>query len=260
MSGPVRVDVGGSVAVVLVDNPPVNALSSATIDSLIETAELLGANADVRAIVLTGAGDRAFVAGADIDEFSGALGDRAWIEDHTARVRRMLDMWERLPQPVVAAVQASAMGGGLEVMLVCDLAVADPAATFGFPEVRLGLMPGAGGTQRLPRRIGVGRAKELLMLGSAVDADDARRLGLVNRISAPGAALEEARQLAARLARLSAVSVQAIKRSVDGTANGGLEHGLDHERTLFMRVFESRDATEGLNAFVAKRRPVFEHR
>jgi enoyl-CoA hydratase/carnithine racemase len=247
------------VAAVVVDHPPVNALSNATIDALTAAGEQLAGDDSVRAVVLAGAGDKAFLAGADLDEFSAALGDRAWIEDHTARVRRMLDLWAGLPQPVVAAVQASAMGGGLEVMLVCDLVVADPAARFGLPEVRLGLMPGAGGTQLLPRRIGIGPAKELLLLGRAIDAEEARRLGLVTRVAAPGAAREEARELAVTLARLPARAVQAIKRSVEaGLGDPG--PGLRRERELFMDVFASEDARTGVAAFREHRRAEFRHR
>jgi enoyl-CoA hydratase/carnithine racemase len=252
------VEVEEGVALVLVDNPPVNALSNATIDALAEAGERIASDDGVRAVVLTGSGEKAFVAGADLDEFSSALGNRAWIEDHTARVRRMLDRWQSLPQPVVAAVQASAMGGGLEVLLVCDLVVADPDAQFGLPEVRLGLMPGAGGTQRLPRRIGVGPAKELLLLGTPIDAGEARRLGLVNRIAEPGGALVEARALATKLGRLSSASLRAIKQSV--ASGGDLAQGLDAERALFIELFQSQDAREGVDAFIEKRRPVFAHR
>ena len=256
----VHVEIEAGVAVVLVNNPPVNALTNATLDALADAAEALDADQSVRAVVLAGAGSKAFVAGADLVEFSGVLGDRAWIESHTARSRRMLASWERLRQPVVAAVQASAVGGGLEVVLVCDFVVADPAAKFGFPEVRLGLMPGAGGTQRLPRRIGVSAAKDLLMLGSTISAKEARQLGLVSRISARGAAFDEAKLLAGELAGLPAIAVQSIKRSVDGEAVGELAAGLDRERSLFIYVFGSQDAAEGVGAFVDKRAPVFVHR
>jgi enoyl-CoA hydratase/carnithine racemase len=256
----VRVDVEDGVALVAVDHPPVNALSNAVVDALAAAAHRLAADEGVRAVVLTGGGDKAFVAGADLDEFSAALGDAAWIEDHTARVRLMLDAWEALPQPVVAAVQASALGGGLELLLVCDLAVADPAAQFGLPEIRLGLMPGAGGTQRLPRRIGVGPAKELLLLGVAVDAAEARRLGLVTRVAAAGEALAEARGLASKLARLSSGALRAIKQSVANATTGDLADGLDRERALFMQLFQSDDAREGVHAFIEKRRPTFAHR
>jgi enoyl-CoA hydratase/carnithine racemase len=256
-----RVDVDGAVAVVTVDNPPVNALTNATVDALAECAERLRTDGGVRAVVLTGSGDRAFVAGADLDEFSEALSDAGWIEDHTLRTRRMLAALETLPMPVIAAVQASAIGGGLEVALVCDLIVADPEARFGLPEVKLGLMPGAGGTQRLPRRVGVGHAKELLLLGGTIDAQKAAAIGLVNRISAPGAALAEAAALAGKLAELPAQSLRAIKTSVDEAAtNGALDAGLDRERELFLQLFATADAREGVSAFVEKRRPLFEHR
>jgi enoyl-CoA hydratase/carnithine racemase len=259
MSELVRVERADGVAIVVVDNPPVNALRNEVVDALADAAEQLGADDSVRAIVLTGAGNKAFVAGADLAEFSQALGSLDWIEDHTARTRRMLDRWEALPQPVVGAVQASAIGGGLEVALVCDLLVADAASRFGLPEVRLGLMPGAGGTQRLPRRIGAGRAKELLLLGGTIDAEEAQRIGLVNRVSRSGSALETAVELARTLAALSSVAVRAIKSSIGG-ADAELARGLDAERVHFMRVFASQDATEGVNAFVQKRTPAFAHR
>jgi enoyl-CoA hydratase/carnithine racemase len=260
MSELVRIETAADgVAVVTVDNPPVNALRNEVVDALAAAAEQLAADDAVRAVVLTGSGDRAFVAGADLDEFSQALGSSDWIEDHTARTRRMLDLWEQLPQPVVAAVQASALGGGLEIALVCDLIFADPGARFGLPEVRLGLMPGAGGTQRLPRRIGSGRAKELILLGGTIDAEEARRIGLVNRVADAGGALAAAREVAARIATFSSVAVRAIKRSVD-CADGELGQGLDRERVLFMQVFASHDAAEGVAAFVEKRAPAFAHR
>jgi enoyl-CoA hydratase/carnithine racemase len=258
VSAPVSVEVDAGVAVVVIDNPPVNALSNATVDALGDVAARLADDRDVRAVVLTGAGERAFVSGADLREFSAALGDRSWIEDHTARTRRALTAWERLPQPVVAAVAASAVGGGLEVALVCDLIVADERARFGAPEIRLGLIPGAGGTQRLPRRIGAGPAKELLMLGETIDAAEARRLGLVTRVAPQGTAREAARELAATLASLPAVAMAAIKRSVDGPLQDDLD--LDLERELFMQVFSSSDAVEGVRAFIEKRPPGFVHR
>ncbi|MBM3679551.1 MAG: enoyl-CoA hydratase/isomerase family protein, partial [Actinobacteria bacterium] len=202
MSDAVRVAIDGPVAVVTVDNPPVNALGNAILEALGAAASALAADEGVRAVVLTGAGEKAFMAGADLDEFRGFLDTPAAIEEHVGISRRALDALCALPQPVVAAIQASAMGGGLEVALACDLLVADPVAKLGLPEIRLGLMPGAGGTQRLPRRIGEGRAKELIMLGSALAAEEALGIGLVNRVSEPGAALAEAVALAERLAGL----------------------------------------------------------
>jgi enoyl-CoA hydratase/carnithine racemase len=254
----VSIQVDDAVALVVVDNPPVNALSNATVDELAGTAERLGGERDLRAVVLTGAGNRAFLSGADLREFAAALGERAWIEDHTLRTRRALMAWERLPQPVIAAVAAGAFGGGLEVALVCDLIVADERARFGAPEIRLGLMPGAGGTVRLPRRVGLGRAKELLMLGESIDAAEAHRLGLVNRIAPAGAAREIALELARALASLPAVAMRAIKRSLQPPQE--LDGALDRERGLFIDVFASADAGEGVRAFVEKRAPNYAHR
>lgn len=256
MSDAVRVEIGEAVAVVTVDNPPVNALGNSVLEALGAAAMHLAENGSVRAVVLTGAGEKAFMAGADLDEFRGFLDVEGAIYEHVTISRRALDALCALPQPLVAAVQASAMGGGLEVALTADLIVADPGARLGLPEVRLGLMPGAGGTQRLPRRIGEGRAKELIMLGGNVDASEAHRIGLVNRVSAAGAALAEARELATRLAALPGQAVRSIKQATAAD----LAPSLDRERELFLRLFRTDDVREGVAAFVDKRAPSFRHR
>jgi enoyl-CoA hydratase len=175
------------------------------------------------------------MAGADLNEFQKLVGNAEAIEEHVGFSSRALGTLASLPQPVVAAVQASALGGGLEVALACDLIVVDPGVRLGLPEVRLGLIPGAGGTQRLPRRIPAARAKELILLGGTVDAEEALRLGLVNRVSAPGAALADARALAAKLAALPAVAVRAAKAAMEQELRAGLER----ERELFLQVFAS---------------------
>ena len=256
MSDAVRVETADGVAVVTVDNPPVNTLADAVLEQLGHAATKLAADAGVRAVVLTGAGDRAFMAGADLAEFQRLLDGDGSIEDHVATSRRALGLVEAIPQPVIAAVQASAMGGGLEVALVCDLIVADPEARLGLPEVRLGLMPGAGGTSRLPQRIGIGPARELLLLGRAVTAEEGHRLGLVNRVSAPGAALAEAVELATRLAALPARAVTSIKRVLAADQ----AQALDRERDAFLELFRTDDVREGVAAFVEKRPPSFTHR
>lgn len=256
MSGRVRIERDRAVAIVTVDNPPVNALADEVIDALEAAGRELAADDDVRAVVLTGAGEKAFLAGADLEEFAARLETGEGIEAHAKATRRCLEVWETLPQPVVAAVQAHAMGGGLEVALVCDLVVADPAARFGTPEIRLGLMPGAGATQRLPRRIGVGPAKAMILTGDAIDAEEARRLGLVHAIAPPGEARETALELAGRLAALPAVAVRAVKRAF---AHAPAE-GLDRERELFLEAFGSDDAKEGVAAFRGRRPPNFRHR
>jgi enoyl-CoA hydratase/carnithine racemase len=247
------------VAVVTVDNPPVNALTNETLTGLGEAAGRIAASSDVRSIVITGAGDRAFMAGADIEEFRGALGSRTWIEEHTSLTRRVFDLWDELAQPLVAAVQASAVGGGLEVVLLCDIVVADPRASFGFPEVTLGLIPGAGGTQRLSRRVSASAASELLLLGELVDATRARELGLVTRVAESGEATAHAKQIAERLAALPSRAVQSVKKALRGSSPD-LSSGLDLERDLFLDVFGSEDAREGLAAFIERRPPQFRHR
>ena len=254
--GPVRVALDGPVAIVTVDNPPVNALGNGVLEALGAAADEVAANGDVRAMVLTGGGDKAFMAGADLDEFRAMLDDDSAIYEHVGISRAALTALCDVRQPIVAAIQASAMGGGLEVALCCDLLVADPAARLGLPEVRLGLIPGAGGTQRLPLRIGVAKAKELILLGGNVTAEEALALGLVNRVSAPGAALAEAGELAQRLAALPAQAVQAAKAAI-ATVSGDQ---LDHERGLFLDVFRTDDVREGVAAFVEKRAPSFTHR
>jgi enoyl-CoA hydratase/carnithine racemase len=256
VSDAVRVETADGVAVVTVDNPPVNTLADAVLEQLGTTATKLGADVRVRAVVLTGAGDKAFMAGADLAEFQRLLDGEGSIEDHVAASRRALGLVEAIPQPVIAAIQASAMGGGLEVALVCDLIVADPDARLGLPEVRLGLMPGAGGTSRLPQRIGLGPARELLMLGRAVTAEEGHRLGLVNRVSPPGAALAEAVELATRLAALPARAVTSIKRVLAADQ----AQALDRERDAFLELFHTEDVREGVAAFVEKRPPSFTHR
>jgi enoyl-CoA hydratase len=258
-SGLVRLEVDAGVAVVTVDNPPVNSLTNETLASLGNVAIRLAEQGDVRAVVLTGAGQQAFMAGADIDQFRAALDSGDWIEEHTLLTRRVFDEWETLPQPVVAAVQASAIGGGLEMALLCDVLVADPRARFGFPEVTLGLIPGAGGTQRLPRRIPPVAARELLLLGSLIDASRAAQLGLISRISAAGEAVDEAKRIAQRLAVLPARAVQAVKQALRGE-DDGLISGLERERKLFLEVYGSEDVREGLAAFAERRPPVFRHR
>jgi enoyl-CoA hydratase/carnithine racemase len=256
---PVTVERDGAVATVIVDNPPVNSLDDPTLEGLGEAAAEISGDSEVRAVVLSGAGGKAFLAGADLRSLEHALGTPA-MEEHVALTRPVFDAWRGLAQPVVAAVQASAVGGGFEFMLVCDLVVADPRARFGLPEVTLGLMPGGGGTQRLPRRVGWTAAAELLMLGGLVKAERARELGVVNVVAAEGEALAEARTLAARLAALPAVAVQSAKRALRQALEPGLDEGLDRERELFLAVTATEDAREGAAAFLAKREPSFRHR
>jgi enoyl-CoA hydratase len=256
----VRVRREDAVAVVELDHPPVNTMSDAVLEALAATAEALAGDSGVRAVVLVGRGEKAFASGADLNEFRAMLGDADAIVRHTTLTRRALGAIAALPQPVIAALQASAVGGGLELALACDLLVADPRARIGLPEVNLGLIPGAGGTQRLARRIGAARAFELIAFGRLLRAEEARELGLVAAVSEEGAALERALELARELADRPRHAVQAAKRAVLGGVDRDLEAGLDREQRLFRAVLETEDARRGVEAFLERRRPEFTHR
>lgn len=253
MAPTVAVDTVDGVATVTVDNPPVNALDDATLAGLGEAARALAGDDAVRAVVLTGGGERAFLAGADLAAIRDHLGVPGGMDDHVALTRPTFEAWRTLPQPTIAAVQAHAVGGGLEFALICDLIVADPGAKLGVPEVTLGLIPGGGGTQRLPRRVPVAVAREMLFLGDLIDAERARQIGIVNVVSEPGAALAGAREVAARIAALPAVAVQAAKRAAREATEHGLDAGLDAERDLFLATAASADAREGADAFLERR-------
>jgi enoyl-CoA hydratase/carnithine racemase len=259
MSGTVHVSADGGVAIVTVDNPPVNALADGVLEALGAAAGSLAADDDVRAVVLTGAGSRSFLAGADLEELERSLGDEAAMEGHVELTGRVFGALQRLEVPVVAAVGGHAVGGGLEVALICDLIVAEPRAKLGLPEVTLGLIPGAGGTQRLPRRVGASAATRMLLTGELVDAAAARELGLVDVLAAEGEALAEAVALARRFATLPARALRAAKAALRAAATQPLSDGLLAERRLFLGVAASADAREGAAAFVARRRPEFTH-
>jgi enoyl-CoA hydratase/carnithine racemase len=250
----------GAVAVIRVDNPPVNALSDVVLDGLIGALGSIPSSPEVRAVVLTGAGNKAFLAGADLSEFVAMVDSPGRIADHIARTRRVLDELARLDVPVIAAVQGLALGGGLEFALACDLIVADETVRLGCPEVRLGLIPGAGGTQRLVTLLGRFRAAELIMTGRLLSAAEAAELGLVTRVTKAGTAFAEAIGLANDLAAAPAVAVQAAKRAVRTADALSLPAALELERREFLATLASGDAREGLGAFLAKRPPVFTHR
>jgi enoyl-CoA hydratase len=256
----VSLAVADGVAVVTVDNPPINALDDPTLAGLTDAAREIAGDAGVRAVVLAGAGERVFLAGADLRALRGALGphgEPGALQRHVALTRPMFEAWRALAPPVVAALNGNAVGGGLEVALTCDLIVADARARLGLPEVTLGLMPGGGGTQRLARRVGAAVAFELVLLGGLIDAARARELGLVNAVAAEGRAVADALALAARLAALPAGALQAAKRALRLGLDAGLDEGLDAERDLFLRVGAGADAREGADAFLDKRAPRF---
>lgn len=248
----------GRVALVTINRPDKrNALDGATRAQLIEVFDELAANPEVRAVVLTGAGDKAFVAGADISEFEG----RSPIDQFRVMSgRTVFDAADRFPKPLIAALNGFTLGGGCELAMACDIRLAADTARLGQPEVNLGIIPGGGGTQRLPRLVGSGAAFKLLYTGDLIDAAEALRIGLVDEV-VPAADLKaRALALAQVIAQKSPVALQLIKEAVRAALRVPLDEGLRQETTLFGLAFSSEDKAEGVGAFLAKRSPEFKGR
>jgi enoyl-CoA hydratase/carnithine racemase len=253
----VSVEQRGAIALWTIDRPDRrNALSRATVRRLARLAREAAADRSVRVVIVTGAGDVAFSAGADLKERQSM--DEEDVRDFLALYRESFGTIDRLPKPVIAAINGVAFGGGLELALACDLRVIAPTAEIGLTEVALGIIPGAGGTQRLTRLVGEARAKELILLARRVNAEEALRLGIVNRIAPAGeTALEHALKLAAVLAEGAPVAQAAALSAIDAAFELPLEAGLAHERLCYERTFGTGDRLEALAAFAEKRRPVF---
>jgi enoyl-CoA hydratase len=249
VSEPVRVERDGAVAVITIDHPPANAISRAVISGLRDAvAEIGKPSSGVRAAVLMGAGEKVFAAGADITEFQTLGADN--IDSGQALTLEM----ERCPVPLVAAVNGIAFGGGCELAMACDLRIAAANARFGQPEINLGIIPGWGGTQRLPRLVGTGRAMAMLLTGDPIDARTALEWGLVSAVVEPAELLDAARTLAGKIATRAPLAAQATKRAVrNGAAAASIAEALEVERQEFVAVFGSEDAKEGVTAFLAKR-------
>lgn len=249
------------VVTLTITNPPVNALSSEVTSGLLRHLEELAGDSEVRVLIVTGAGDRAFVAGADIKEFPGLLKGKAGLAGEFARAgHKMFNALDDFPKPVIAAVNGLALGGGCELAMACDIRIAADTAQFGLPEIKLGLFPGGGGTQRLPRLVGEAKAKELMFLGDPISAQEALQIGLVNRV-VPGQELAcETMKLARELASRPGVALNLIKQAVDRGIQVSMDEGLKIEADLFDRVFLTEDVAEGVKAFIEKRKARFKHR
>jgi len=245
----------GPVAVVTVNRPDkLNALNVRTREEILAAFKDLGEDRDVRVIVMTGAGEKAFIAGADISEFSG---NTALEQRDIMCKSRAFDAMEDCSKPVIAMIQGYALGGGCELAMACDIRIASTKAKFGQPEIKLGLIPGGGGTQRLPRLIGEGKALELILTGDMIDAEEARRLGLVNQVVAPEDLEAKTMELANKIAEMSPVALAMAKKAVKNAARMNLATGLEAESDLFALCFSSADKEEGVRAFLEKRKPVF---
>lgn len=246
----------GPVGIVALNRPKVlNALNQATMDELVDALEGLDRDEAIRCVVLTG-NERAFAAGADVTEMAGAAP-----ADLLAGYRFL--QWERIrkiSKPIIAAVRGYALGGGCELAMLADMVVAGEGARFGQPEINIGIMPGAGGTQRLTRAIGKARAMELVLTGRHMTAGEAFAMGLVTRVVPDEVTLDEARRLARDIASKPPVAVRLAKESILKAFDTSLETGLDYERKAFYLLFSTEDKTEGIQAFLAKRPPVFKGR
>lgn len=243
----VTLEVAEGVGTLRLDRPPMNALDIATQDRLKELAEEAARRDDVRAVVIYG-GERVFAAGADIKEMRNM--------DHAAMVLRSRALQDsftavaRIPKPVVAAVTGYALGGGCELALCADYRIAADNAKLGQPEILLGLIPGAGGTQRLPRLVGPSKAKDLIFTGRQVKADEALAIGLVDRVVPAAEVYEQAHAWAARLARGPAIALRAAKESVDTGLEADIDTGLAVERNWFAGLFATEDRERGMRSFV----------
>lgn len=246
----------GAVAVVTVNRPKVlNALNLATLEELRHTMAALRDDAAIRSIILTGSGEKSFVAGADINELGGR--SPAAANEYARRGQAVFDTIEALGKPVIAAINGYALGGGCELAMACTIRLAAETARLGQPEINLGMIPGYGGTQRLARLVGRGRALELLLTGDQLSAAEAHLLGLVNRVVPASDLMVEARKLAGTIAAKAPLAVRYVLEAVHRGVNLPLAEALTLEAALFGVVASTDDMREGTQAFLEKRKPVF---
>ena len=252
----IRSESDGAVSTVTIDRPEQrNALSDPVLQALVGELQALDADPRCRAIVLAGS-DKVFASGADIR----ALLERSALEIYDGDRAQRWEALRRLRTPMVAAVSGFCLGGGCELALIADLAVASETARFGLPETQLGLIPGAGGTQMLPRAIGKAKAMDLILTGRLLGAEEAERAGLIARVTPAGQWLSTAQEVAATIAARPAVAQRLAKEAVQAAFETALQPGIAVERKAFAMAFASEDAREGLTAFVEKRDPGFTHR
>jgi len=246
------------IATVTVNRPDkLNALNAEVRAGIAMALEQLRQDDEVRVAIMTGAGDKAFIAGADIGEFEGLSGVRGY---HYIQTGDVYSAVERFPKPLIAMINGFCLGGGCEVAMACDIRIASERAKFGQPEINLGLIPGGGGTQRLPRLIGQGRAMQLIYTGDVIDAAAAEKIGLVDEVVPQDALKERVMALAGKIAEKSPAALQATKETIRAAWQMPLDDGLRFEKAWFGLLFSTEDLSEGVAAFLEKRKPEFKGR
>jgi enoyl-CoA hydratase len=255
----IKMSVEDRAAILTIDHPPANAFDTQTVTELNNAFDECIASEEVKVIVITGAG-QFFVAGADINEIKALKG----YDDAYQVVRagqQLFGKIEHSPKPVIAAINGRAcLGGGNELAMACHIRIAEDSVQFGQPEIKLGIMPGWGGTQRLPRLVGKGRALEIILGGGNIKAQEAYQIGLVNKVVPVGTVVREAKRWAKVLSMWGAVAVAAIIQSVNEGLEMSLQDGIENEAKIFSRLCETEDMREGVSAFLEKRRPKFQDR
>ena len=250
----IRVETTDAIATLTIDRPEVkNALDLATVQEIRAALQTLAADADLGVLIVTGAGDAAFVSGADINDIRARGRDEGLAAINSSLFAEI----ERFPRPTIAAVNGYALGGGCELALACDIRIAADTAKFGQPELGLGIIPGAGGTQRLPRLIGMGRAKHLILTGELIDAKQALEIGLVTAVAPPGQLQIRARELAKKVLRQGPLAARLAKIALNASARVDLDSGLMIETLAQAICYASDDKIEGTAAFLEKRKPKF---
>ncbi len=259
MSSNIAIEIDQGVALLTMNNPPLNVATLQSTRQFNESLDGLAADPDVLVLVVRGGGERAFSAGSDISEFPDYLAAGNVVEKKLRFENETMTKLERFPKPTIAALNGLAFGGGLELAVCCDLLVADETARLALPEIKLGVFPGSGGTLRVTKRIGPGRAKEMMYLGEPKSATQAMEWGLVNRVAVKGQATSEALALARELASRPNIALQVCKKAIDEGAEMSDDDAIEQVLSLAETVFGSDDGQEGVRAFFAKEDPKFKH-
>lgn len=248
----------GRVAILTINRPDkLNALSQAVRDETLAHLQEIEKDEGVGAVVITGSGEKSFIAGADIQEFAG----RSPFEQREAMAfPRVFDIMANFPKPVIAMINGFCLGGGCELSASCDIRIASDKARFGQPEIKLGLIPGGGGTQRLPRLIGMGQAMRLILTGDMIGAEEAQRIGLVDQVVPHDELRAKTLELAGKIASFSPLTVRVAKEAMRASERMAIEEGILYERDLFCLCFSTEDKREGVDAFLAKRAPEWKGR